>query len=89
MAENKGTHPPQEHPAKQEFPELKGKIVDYVGIIAESDYYGITIRFQDKTALTFAIEPCVFTFPVFEDWTDREAKIIKEYDPIQSSIGRA
>ncbi len=82
MATIKGT-------TKQQFPEAAGKIVDAVELTVEPDYYGITIRFQDKTALVFPIEPCVFTFPVFEDLTKGEAQIIKEYGPVQSAVQRA
>ena len=81
MAEIKGT-------AKQDFPEVKGKVVNRVELIVESDYYGVTIRFEDKTALTFAIEPCVIAFPVLEDWTQGEAKIAKKYEPSRSTVQR-
>ena len=77
MADNKGT---------REFPEVKDKIVDLVEFSAETDYYGITIRFQDKTALTFSIEPCVVAFPVFADWTGGEEKQMKRYQPIRSKV---
>ena len=73
----------------QNFPEVKDKIVEKVELSVESDYYGITIRFQDKTALSFVIEPCVFAFPVYEDWTSGEAKRLKEYRPIRSRVPRS
>ncbi len=74
---------------KQQFPEVRGKIVAAVELTVEPDYYGITIRFQDKTTLVFPIEPCIFALPVFEDWTKGEAQIIKEYSPVQSVVERA
>jgi hypothetical protein len=61
MADDKITHF-EDPPTRQDFPETKDKIVEIVEITAEPDYYGITIRFQDKTALTFVIEPCVVAF---------------------------
>lgn len=61
---------------RQEFPEVAGKIVDSVEFSVEPDHYGISINFQDKTALTFTFEPCVFAFPVYEDWTGEEGKIL-------------
>lgn len=85
MAENKGTHSPESR-TRQEFPEVKDKIVDVVEFDIEPDFYGITIRFHDKTSLTFSMEPCIFTFPVLEDWAGGEAKIIKEYQPIGSRV---
>ena len=68
---------------RQDFPEVKDKIVDLVEFDIEPDFYGVTIRFQDKTALTFSMESSVLTFPVWEDWTEGERKIIKEYQPIR------
>jgi hypothetical protein len=81
LAENKDT-------TRQEFPEVQGKIVDSVGISVEADYYGIDIRFQDKTSLTFAIEPCVFAFPAYAQWTGGEEKILKQYEAVRSTVSR-
>lgn len=85
MADNNGNHLP-DLPTRQDFPEVKGKIVESVEIAVESDYYGISVRFQDKTSLTFVMEPCLFTFPVYEDWAGEEVKILKQYPPIRSEI---
>ena len=80
MAEDKGT-------TRQDFPEVRDKIVDSVEFSAESDYYALTIRFQDKTVLNFSIEPCVFTFPVYSQFTDEgEENIVKKYEPIRSKL---
>jgi hypothetical protein len=85
MADDKGTHLP-DPPTRQDFPETKDKVVEIVELTVEPDYYGITIRFQDKTALSFVLETCVFAFPVYEDWTSGEAKPLKQYRPIRSEI---
>jgi hypothetical protein len=85
MADNKSTHsavPPTRH----DFPEVKDKIIESVEIIVDSEYYGISIRCTDKTSLTFAMEPCLFGFPVFEDWTTGEAQQLRQYRPIRSEI---
>jgi hypothetical protein len=87
MAEDKRTHS-QDPRTRQEFPEVKGKTVDFVELAADSDFYGITIRFQDKTSLTFTVEPAVITFPVLADWTGGEEKLLKEYQPMQSKTAR-
>jgi hypothetical protein len=85
MADNQNTDLPDKS-TRQDFLEAKDKIVDIVEVTVEPNRYGITIRFQDKTSLTFLIEPCVFAFPVYEDWTGEEAKILKQYQPIGSEI---
>lgn len=79
MAEDKNT-------TRQEFPEVRDKIVDIVELDVEADFYAITMRFQDKTSLTFSIEPCVFTFPRYCRSEEGEEKIVKEYDPIRSRV---
>lgn len=81
MADIKGTPEPN---TRHEFPEVKGKIVDGVEIVVEPDYYGIDIRFQDKTGLAFSIEHGVVTFPSFADWTGGKETSIKRYGPVRS-----
>ena len=45
------------------FPEVRGKVIDLVELGSSPDDYTIEIRFQDKTALTFGIEPALTPFP--------------------------
>ena len=85
MADNKGTHSPESN-TRQEFPETKDKIVEIVELCVEPDYYGISIRFHDKTSLTFSIEPYVLTSPIYSQWIDGEEKILKEYQPVSSEV---
>lgn len=84
MADNKNNLPTT--PTRLDFPEVKDKTVEIVEVIVEPDRFGISVRFQDKTSLNFTIEPCVFAFPVYEDWTDGEAKVLKQYQPIRNRI---
>jgi hypothetical protein len=83
MAVNKGITP-----TRQDFPEAVGKTVEIVELSADSDFYGITIRFHDKTSLTFNVEPAVITFPVLSVWPKGEEKILKEYPPVQGKTPR-
>ena len=84
MAENKST--PN---ARHDFPEVRGKVVDALEIVVESDYCGLSIRFEDQTSLTVALEPCIFAFPAYAEWANGEEKVINKYQPIQSAINRA
>jgi hypothetical protein len=68
----------------QEFPEVKDKTVEMVELNVEAGYYGISIRFQDKTALTFTMESRIAAVPVYSEWSDGEEKILKQYDPVRS-----
>ena len=72
----------------QEFPEVKGKVVEAVKVSVQADFYGITIRFEDKTALAFSIGAGIVAFPTYADWTDGEEKIIKEYKPVRSGTAQ-
>ena len=86
MAVNKGTHSPESR-TRLEFPEVKDKIVELVEFNIEPDFYGISIRFQDKTSLTFSMESCVFTFPILSQWTpEGEENVVKEYQPLRSYV---
>ena len=76
-------------PTRQDFPETVDKIVEIVELTVEEDYYGITIRFQDKTSLTFAIESCVFAFPIYSNWTGGDETVLKQYQPIRSRLLRS
>jgi hypothetical protein len=88
MADNQNTDLSDES-TRQDFPEVKGKIIESVEVSVTPDYFGFGIHFQDKTSLTFVIEPCIFAFPVYEDWTSGEAKILKQYPLIRSEIQKA
>jgi hypothetical protein len=88
MADIKSTDLPIP-PTRHDFPEVKGKIVEAVEVTVTSEYYGITVRLRDKTTLNFVIEPCVFAFPVYSDFTSGEEKILTKYPPIRSRIRTA
>ena len=91
MADNKRTHIQRIHSSLREFadfPEVKDKIIDGVEVSADHEYYGITIRFQDKTSLNFTLETAVFTFPVLSDWTSGDEEILHKYKAVRSRIQR-
>ncbi len=89
MANNKGTgsrkrrkEPPYRRVLR--FPEVRGKIIDHVELGSSPDDYTIEIRFQDKTALTLDIEPCINTFPEFANWKTGEYTPVKRWRPVHS-----
>jgi len=92
MAENKGTHPPKKRTSRKEvleFPAVKGKTVEGVELFSDHEYYGITIRFQDKTALQFPFEIAVFAFSSLSDWKSGNERILKKYKSVRSNIQRS
>jgi hypothetical protein len=86
MAENKIPDLPPTPPTRHDYHDAKGKVVESIEIVTDAEYYGITVRFEDKTSLTFAMETCVFAFPIYEDWTSGEAKPLKQFRPVRSEI---
>jgi hypothetical protein len=59
------------------FPQVKGKIVESIEI--DANVSGITIIFEDKTALSFKLEPRLTVFPELSDWKTGEWRGIKRW----------
>jgi hypothetical protein len=70
---------PHKKPTRQftYFPQVKGKIVESVEI--DADVNAITILFQDKTALSFKLEPGLTVFPELSDWKTGNWRGIKRW----------
>jgi len=91
MAENKRTHARRKRTSRREvleFPAVKGKTVEAVELFSDHEYYAISIRFQDKTALQFPLETAVFAFPSLSNWKSGNEKILKKYKSVRSNIQR-
>ena len=91
MADSKGNGSPKERTSRRKvltFPEVNGKTVEAVEVFSHNEYYAISIRFQDKTALQFPLETAVFAFPSLSDWKDGNEKILKEYKSVRSRVQR-
>ena len=61
MAALKRTRSPKRHTRLLRFPEVQGKSVEAVEV--DPDVTAITIHFQDKTALSFDLDPVLLVFP--------------------------
>lgn len=85
MADIQDNYPPEE-PTRQDFPEVKDKIVNSVEVVAATEGFGITVRFHDQTTLHFDIESCIVVTPAYAQWENGEEKPIKHWQPIQSVI---
>jgi len=70
------------------FPQIKGKAPIEVELSVSRDDYAITLKFEDKTCLSFDIEPCVTVRPDLSDWKSGDAKLIKQWRPIHSKSSR-
>jgi hypothetical protein len=64
--------------------EVKGKPVECVEIFDSDDDHSISVRFQDKTAISFSIEPSFTLFTDYADWKTGNWRPIKGWRPIHS-----
>jgi len=69
---------------KMKFPEVKGKIIQTVELFISTDECIIDIGFQDNTALSFDVEPCVVIMPELSDWKTGEYKPLRRWRPVHS-----
>ncbi len=83
MAVSKGTHSRRKR-KRNAFPEVKGKIVDAVELMPAENGYSIGIMFQDRTYLSFDVEPCVTIFPELSDWKTKNYRPLKRWPTVHS-----
>jgi hypothetical protein len=65
--------------------EIKGKPVDCIEIFDSGDDHSISVRFQDKTSISFSIEPGFNLFTDYADWKTGNWRCIKRWPPIRSA----
>lgn len=83
MANPKGTHSRKKHTRQLiHFPQVKGKVVESVEI--DPDVETITIMFQDKTALSFDVEPRLVVFPELANFKTGNWQGIKRWRALHS-----
>jgi len=70
------------------FEEVKGKIVDLVEVFTTGEYHSIDVRFQDKTALHFVIDPGFILDTGYVDWKTGNLRPIKRWPLIHSETHR-
>src|SRR5689334_10321113 len=70
------------------FEEIKGKPVDFVEVFTAGEYHSITVRFQDKTALHFVIDPSFILETEYADWKTENWRPIKRWPLIRSETHR-
>jgi hypothetical protein len=66
------------------FPQIKGKIIADVELSLSPEYRAVDIRFEDKTSLTFDLQPCFQVTPVLADWKTGDYKLMKRWRPVRS-----
>ena len=66
------------------FPEVKGKTVESVEI--DDDVEAISIVFQDKTVLSFNLDPGLTVFPELSDHKSGDWRPIKRWPAMYSRV---
>jgi hypothetical protein len=68
------------------FDEVRGKTVEFVELSLDTENYSIEIRFSDKTALIFDMEPepGLRVTPDLADWKTGDWKPMKRWRPLHS-----
>jgi hypothetical protein len=69
--------------------EVKGKTVDYVELYTSGEYHSIDVRFQDKTALHFVIDPGFLLETEYADWKTGDWQPIKRWPTLRSATSRS
>ena len=72
------------YPRLVEFPQARGRTVEKVELSADSDFPCICIRFQDKTDLTFVIDPWLSFQADYSEWKAGNQKVLKRWPVIRS-----
>jgi len=82
MADRKTTRSPKRRTSRlTRFPEVTGKIVDSVEMDAEV----IAILFQDKTQLSFDLDPQVTVYPELADFKTGNLRSMKKWPALRSN----
>jgi len=70
----------REERLRRKFPEVHGKVVDFITHTIDDGTLYFTVRFTDKTS--FCLRYACDIFPVsadFSDWRDGNYNVIREY----------
>ena len=84
MAGHKRKRTPKQRSRFLRFSEVKGKIVEAVEV--DPDLTAIVVLFQDKTALSFDLDPCLTVFPELSDWKTGNWRGIKRWRPLHTKL---
>jgi hypothetical protein len=66
------------------FTQAKGRTVELVELIADGDYNCVSIRFQDKTALSVVIDPALTFKARFSDWKTHNERVLQRWRTIRN-----
>ena len=66
------------------FPQTKGKIVEGVEFSTELGYHSISVNFEDKTSLNFAIDSSFTVETDYSNWKTGNQRVLHRWRPVQN-----
>ena len=66
------------------FPQTKGKIIESLEFSTELGYHCISVNFNDKTSLNFAIDSRFVVETDYSDWKTGNQRLIRRWRPVQN-----
>lgn len=69
----------------KEFASASGKTIETVAFSSQPDFHIFTLRFKDRTALVFRVEPGFTVRADYSDWQTGDQRILEEWPPISSA----
>ena len=82
MADSKRTRSRKRQSRMLHFPEVKGKTLEAVEV--DPDLTVISIMFEDKTVLSFDLDPMLVVFPELGNMKTGNWRSIKKWPAVQS-----
>ena len=72
------------HTRVSRFPQAKGKVLEEVEFSTSPGYHCISINFEDKSCLSFAIDTNFTLEADYSDWTTGNQRILRKWPPVRS-----
>lgn len=66
------------------FTQAKGKVLEVVEFSTSPGYHCVSINFEDKTCLSFAIDTNFTLEADYSDWTTGNQRILRKWPPVRS-----
>jgi hypothetical protein len=66
-----------------QFPQVKGRIAEKIELLTSPGWHAITVEFQDKTALSFALAPGFAVKAAYEERKTGKPRV-KQWPEIRS-----
>lgn len=68
-----------------ELPGMKGRTVEKIEFYSSGGYHTIGVNFQDKTMLSFDINPAFTVKALFENWETGDPRLLRRWPQIRSA----